>query len=350
MGSADTHHHHDHDHGHVQEPAQGHGPDGHHGHDHDGHGHGDGDGHGHGPGHHHHAPANFGRAFAVGITVTLGYVAAEFFYGVIAHSLALLADAGHNLGDALGLGLAWGAAIASKRSPSAGYTYGLRSTSIMAALINAVTLLIITGGIAGQALQRLANPEPSDAITVIAVAAIGIAINGGVALMFLSGRKDDLNIKAAFSHMMADAAITAGVVVSGAVALATDWLWLDPVVSLVISALIVAGSWTLLRDSVKLALHAVPGGIDRPAIETYLASVDGVAEVHDLHIWGISTTETALTVHLVRPGAALDDVLVCTIAAELKSRFKIAHATIQIESGEPEHGCGACALETPKAA
>jgi cobalt-zinc-cadmium efflux system protein len=335
MGSADTHHHHDRGHDH----ANNHAHDDHHGHD-----------HGHGPGHHHHAPANFGRAFAIGITLTLGYVAAEFFYGVIAHSLALLADAGHNLGDALGLGLAWGAAIASKRRPSAGYTYGLRSTSIMAALINAVTLLIITGGIAGQALQRLANPEPSDAITVIAVAAIGIAINGGVAFMFLSGRKDDLNIKGAFSHMAADAVITAGVVISGAIALVTNWLWLDPVVSLVISVLIVAGSWSLLRDSIKLALHAVPGGIDRPAIESYLASVDGVAEVHDLHIWGISTTETALTVHLVRPGAGLDDVLVCTVAAELKSRFKIAHATIQIESGEPKHGCGACALETPKAA
>ena len=349
MSGADTHRHHDHDHDHHHDRRH----DDHHGHDH-GHDHGDDHGHdhghGHGPGHHHHAPADFGRAFAIGITLTLAYVAGEFVYGVLAHSLALLADAGHNLGDALGLALAWGAAMAAKRRPSAGYTYGLRSTSIMAALINAVTLLIITGGIAGQALQRLIAPEPSDAGIVIVVAAIGIAVNGGVAWLFVAGRKDDLNIKAAFQHMLADAAITAGVVVSGAIALVTHWLWLDPVVSLVISVLIVAGTWGLLRDSAKLALQAVPGGIDRPAIEAYLSAVDGVTEVHDLHIWGISTTETALTVHLVRPGATLDDVLVCAVAAELKSRFKIAHATIQIECGEPKHGCGACALETPKAA
>lgn len=344
MSRADTHRHHDHDHDHHHDHSPDQPHDDHHGHDHGGHD------HGHGPGHHHHAPADFGRAFAIGITLTLGYVAAEFIYGVFAHSLALLADAGHNLGDALGLGLAWGAQWAAKRRPSAGYTYGLRSTSIMAALINAVTLLIITGGIAGQALQRLIAPEPSDSGIVIVVAAIGIAVNGGVAWMFMAGRKDDLNIKAAFQHMLADAAITAGVVVSGAIALATHWLWLDPAVSLVISVLIVAGTWGLLRNSAKLALQAVPGGIDRSAIEAYLGTVDGVAEVHDLHIWGISTTETALTVHLVRPGATLDDVLVCTVAAELKSRFKIAHATIQIECGEPKHGCGACALETPKAA
>lgn len=333
MSRADTHHDHDHSHDRRHD-------------DHRGHGHG----HQHSSGHHHHAPADFGRAFAIGITLTLAYVAGEFVYGVLAHSLALLADAGHNLGDALGLGLAWGAQMAAKRRPSAGYTYGLRSTSIMAALINAVTLLIITGGIAGQALQRLIAPEPSDAGIVIVVAAIGIAVNGGVAWLFLAGRHDDLNIKAAFQHMAADAAITAGVVLSGAIALATHWLWLDPAVSLVISVLIVAGTWGLLRDSAKLALQAVPGGIDRPAIEAYLSTVDGVSEVHDLHIWGISTTETALTVHLVRPGAGMDDVLVCTVAAELKSRFKIAHATIQIEAGEPKHGCGACALETPKAA
>ena len=305
--------------------------DHHHGHDH---------GHHHGRHHgHSHAPSTFGRAFAIGIGLNIIYVAAEATYGVLANSLALLSDAGHNLGDVLALAVAWAAAIMAARAPSARYTYGLRSFSILAALGNAMLLLVVTGGIAWAAILRLAHPERSAGLTVMAVAAVGVAINGLTAWMFASGRKGDVNIRAAFSHMAADALVAAGVVAAGGVILVTEWKWLDPLASLVIGVVIVTSTWSLLRESLDLALQAVPAGVDRTAVRAYLAALPGVAEVHDLHIWGMSTTETALTAHLVRPGAEVDDAMIHAACVELKTRFRVHHATLQIENGAMDHPC-----------
>ncbi|HXV00275.1 MAG TPA: cation diffusion facilitator family transporter [Caulobacteraceae bacterium] len=288
---------------------------------------------------HDHTPVSFGRAFAIGITLNIAYVAAEAVYGVMANSLALLSDAGHNLGDVLSLAVAWAAALMGRRAPSARYTYGLRGFSILAALSNAMLLLIVTGGIAWAAILRLIHPEPSAGVTVMVVAAVGVAINGATAAMFAAGRKSDVNIRAAFAHMASDALVAAGVVAAGAVILATGWRWLDPAVSLVIGAVIVAGTWSLLRESLDLALQAVPAGIDRAAVRAYLAGLPDVVEVHDLHIWGMSTTETALTAHLVRPGAAVDDAMIHDACLELKNRFHVHHATLQVELGAHDHPC-----------
>jgi len=305
-------------------------------HDHSHHGHG----HGHGYGHHHsHAPASFNRAFAIGIGLNIAYVIGEAAFGVMANSLALLSDAGHNLGDVLALGLAWMASLMARKAPSARYTYGLRGSSILAALSNAVILLVVTGGIAWAAILRLLNPEPSAGITVMVVAAVGVAVNGVTAWMFASGRKGDVNVRAAFMHMASDALVAAGVVAAGAVIWFTHWMWLDPAVSLVIGAIIVLGTWSLLRESLDLALAAVPAGVDRAAVGAYLAGLPGVAEVHDLHIWGMSTTETALTAHLVRPGAAVDDTLIHEVCLELKTRFNVHHSTLQVEAGALDHPC-----------
>jgi len=293
-------------------------------------------GHGH---RHVHAPAAFGRAFALGIALNAAYVVGEGVYGVLANSLALLADAGHNLGDVLSLGAAWMAASLARKAPSARYTYGLRGSTILAALSNATLLLVVTGGIAWEAISRLARPEPAAGVIIMAVAAGGVAVNGFTAIMFASGRKGDLNIRAAFSHMLADALVALGVVAAGGAILITRWTWLDPAASLVIGAIIVAGTWSLMRESLDLALHAVPPGVDRTAVLTYLAELPGVSEVHDLHIWGMSTTETALTAHLVRPEGAIDDALLHRACAELKARFAVHHATLQIESGEGGHAC-----------
>lgn len=311
------HRHHDHSH------ADGHD------HDHAGHSHGGG---------HIHAPASFGRAFAIGISLNVAYVVAEVVYGVGAHSLALLADAGHNAGDVLGLVAAWLAAWLDKRAPAGAYTYGLRGSSILAALGNAVVLLLVTGGIAWEAIQRLFTPEPVAGATIMVVAALGIVVNGVTAWLFMSGRKGDLNIRGAFLHMASDALVAAGTVLAGGLILWTGWHWIDPAISLVISAVIVAGTWGLLRDSVRLALAAVPPGIDQPAVAAYLRALPGVQSVHDLHIWGMSTTETALTAHLVRPGS-LDDALLHHAAAELRECFSIGHATLQLEAGDPAHPC-----------
>ncbi|HEY1752466.1 MAG TPA: cation diffusion facilitator family transporter [Caulobacteraceae bacterium] len=291
--------------------------------------------HGHGAHHHHHAhaPADFGRAFAIGVVLNLAYVVGEAVYGVFANSLALLADAGHNAGDVVSLGLAWLAAWLSQRAPSSRFTYGLRSSSILAALANAVLLALVTGAIAWQAVLRLMQPAPAAGATMMAVAAVGIAVNGTTALMFAGGRERDLNVRSAFQHMASDALVALGVVATGAAVLITHWLWLDPVVSLVISAVIVWGTWSLLREALRLALAGVPPGVDEAGVARYLAALPGVTEVHDLHIWGMSTTETALTAHLVRPGAALDDGLLAEVCAELKRRFSIHHATLQVESG-----------------
>jgi cobalt-zinc-cadmium efflux system protein len=308
------------------------------GHTHD-HAHGGHDHSQHGIGGHNHALGNFGRAFAIGIGLNLAYVAAEAFCGVVANSLALLADAGHNFGDVLGLAGAWIASVLSQRQPGGRYTYGLRGSSILAALGNAVALLVVTGGIAWEAIRRLSEPKPTGGVVIMVVAAVGVAINASTALLFMSGRKGDLNIKGAFLHMASDAVVTLGVVVAGGLILLTGWQWLDPAISLVVSLVIVIGTWSLLRESVNLALDAVPQNIDRAAVERYLGALPGVTEIHDLHIWGMSTTETALTVHLVRPGSGIDDALLRRVAQELKKRFGICHATFQLESGDGAEFC-----------
>lgn len=327
------HSHDDHDHAHHES-----------GHDHDDHG-GDEGGHRHGPGGHAHAPASFGMAFAIGITLNTIYVAAEAIYGVLANSLALLADAGHNFGDVLGLAVAWFASWLASKPPSERFTYGLRGSSILAALSNAVVLLVVTGGIGWEAILRLQTPEPPAGMTVMVVAAIGVFINGATALMFMSGRKDDLNIRGAFAHMASDALVALGVVLTGGVILLTHWAWLDPAISLVIGGIIVFGTWSLLRESLGLALAGVPAGIDQKAVQKFLSEAPGVIDVHDLHIWGMSTTETALTAHLVRPGGA-DDDLVFGICEGLKRRFKIGHATLQFESGDGAQPCSLAPAHT----
>jgi cobalt-zinc-cadmium efflux system protein len=241
---------------------------------------------GHGVLAHVHTPSNFGRAFAVGVGLNLSYVMVEAFYGVASHSLALIADAGHNLGDVLGLAAAWGASILSQRGPGGRYTYGLRGSTILVALANAVLLLVITGGIGWEAILRLQSPESLSGLTIIIVAAVGVVINGTSALLFMSGRKSDLNIRAAFLHLASDALVGLGVVLAGALILWTGWLWFDPAIGLVISVVIIVGTWSLLWDSINLALGAVPLSIDRDDVARYLASLPGVTAVHDLHIWG----------------------------------------------------------------
>ncbi len=317
----------------------------HHDHKHGNHAHDHKPGHDHGGHAHSHAPASFDRAFLIGITLNTGFVIAEATYGVLANSLALIADAGHNLSDVLGLLLAWAAASLAKRLPTDRYTYGMKRTPILASLANAMLLLIASGAIVWEAVQRFRDPAPVAEMTVIWVALIGIVINGATALGFMAGRKGDLNIRGAFLHMVADAVVSLGVVLSALAVLYTGWQWIDPLVSIVIAVVIVIGTWSLLKDSINLALDAVPSNIDRPAIETYLKALPGVSEIHDLHIWAMSTTEVALTVHLVRPGATLDDGLLAQACRDLSSRFGIAHATLQIESGDPAHPCTLASAE-----
>ena len=292
-------------------------------------------GHGHGAG---HAPS-FGAAFALAAALNLGFVAVEAACGVIGHSVALLADAGHNLGDVLGLLVAWGAGTLARRRPTHRYTYGLRSTSILAALFNAIVLLIAVGAIIVEAIDRLMAPQPVATGIVIAVAAIGIVVNGITALILMRGHLHDLNVRAAVAHMVADAGVSLGVVLAGIAMMATGWLWLDPAVSLVVAVIIVAGTWRLLRDAVNMALHAVPPGIDPAAVREHLAEIAGVCAVHDLHIWPMSTTETALTCHLVIPEGHPGDEALALVAQQLHDRFGIEHATIQVETGDPDHPC-----------
>ncbi len=292
----------------------------------------------HSHGHHHHGDPN-SRAFGVAISLNVLYVLVEFAYGLIANSTALLADAGHNLADVLGLLLAGGAALLARKAPSARYTYGLRSTSILAALANAMFLLVTCGAIAWEAILRFYQPPAVAGMTVIVVAGIGIAINGLSAWMFLRGSHDDINVRGAYLHMAADAAVSLGVVASGFVMLFTGWYWLDPAVSLVIVAVIVIGTWSLLRESVQLALSAVPGHIDLPQVEAYLRSCKGVVDIHDLHIWGMSTTESALTVHLVMPEGYPGDEYMDGIMHALKERYSVQHSTLQVEQGTTDHAC-----------
>ena len=320
MGSHDHHgqHHHDHD-----THAHGHG----HGHDHS-----------HGQGHAHvHAPANFGKAFAVGITLNTALVVAEAIYGYLGNSTALLADAGHNLSDVLGLVVAWGASVAARRAPSGRFTYGFRASTILAALANAVFLLVATGAIGWEAIQRLREPEPVAGLTVMVVAGIGILINGFTALLFASGRKDDINIEGAYLHMAADAAVSLGVVVSAALIIWTGWLWLDPVTSLVICATILWSTTSLLRGSIDMSMAAAPKGTDLAEIRTFLLARPGVSAIHDLHVWPISTTETALTCHVVMPTGA-DDAFLMETARLLKTTYRIGHSTLQVET-HPDNGC-----------
>ncbi|GLS45867.1 cation diffusion facilitator family transporter [Methylobacterium brachythecii] len=305
--------------------------DAHAGHDHEAHGSDGHAGHSHGPGHA-HAPASFGKAFAIGIALNVGFVAVEATYGVLSNSVALLADAGHNLSDVLGLVVAWVAMVLAKRAPSARYTYGMKGSSILAALFNAVFLLVAVGAIAWEAIQRFGEPAPVAGKTVMIVAAVGILVNGITAWLFASGAKGDINIKGAFLHMAADAAVSAGVVIAGLVILYTGWTWLDPVVSLAIVAVIVWSTWGLLRDSLTLSLAAVPPGIDPDAVRSHLEGLPGVAALHDLHVWAMSTTETCLTAHLVMPGGRPDDAFLMTAAKGIKERFGIGHTTLQVET------------------
>ncbi len=289
--------------------------------------------------HHEPPPRNLGTVFALATLLNIGFVAAETVFGFLSHSMALLADAGHNFGDVLGLIAAWAATLLAQHRPTQRYTYGLRSSSILAALLNAIILLIAVGGIAVEAIQRLVAPEPVAGVTMIVIASIGVVINGASAILLHGGHHRDLNLRSAFVHMVGDVVVSVGVVVSGAIILATHWLWLDPAISLAIAAVIVFGTWRLLRHSLDMALHAVPPGIDAAAVRHHLAAVAGVAQVHDLHIWPMSTTTTALTCHLVMPGGHPGDALLARIADELHDHYGIEHATIQVETGDPEHPC-----------
>jgi cobalt-zinc-cadmium efflux system protein len=311
-----------------------------HAHGHDDHGHS----HARGGHSHHHVPASFDRAFAIGVGLNVAFVIAEALAGIRYNSLALTADAGHNLGDVLGLVLAWAGMVLARRGPTPRRTYGLRRFSILAAIANAGILLIAVGAIVVEALDRLRHPEPIAGGVVSAVAALGIVINLGTAIAFMRGRQDDLNIRGAFLHMLGDAAASAGVLVAGLLIRATGLLWIDPVVSLLLVALITWSTWGLARDSVNLALDAVPAGIDPHAVESMLRDLDGVVEVHDLHIWGMSTTDVALTAHLIRPCHGNEDALLAVATRELRERFGIAHATLQVEQGLAIHPCD---LATP---
>ena len=287
--------------------------------------------HGHGHGHaHHHAPANFDRAFAIGITVNLLFVAIEAFFGWRVNSLALLADAAHNLGDVAGLVLAWGGALAGKLRPDARYTYGFKRASILAAFANAVLLLVAMGSLAWEAIGRLHAPEGTQPWTVMAVAGIGIFVNLGTALLFMRGREHDLNIRGAYLHMAGDALVSAGVVVVGALSLWLGWAWLDPVASLVIALVIVASTWGLLLQSLRLMFDGVPAHIDLHAVRRELEALPGVDRVHDLHVWATGTSDVALTAHLVMPAGHPDDHFFESATHQLRDHFKIGHVTLQV--------------------
>jgi cobalt-zinc-cadmium efflux system protein len=299
-------------------------------------------------GHHHHdhshshqatATGRLSRALWLGALLNLAFVLVEAGFGLAAHSIALLADAGHNLGDVLGLGAALAASRLAERGPTARYTYGLRSSSILAALFNAIVLLIAVGAIVVEAVQRLYAPEPVAGLTVIIVATAGVVINGLTLLLLMRQQSSDLNVRSAIVHMLADTLVSVCVVAAGFVILATGWLRADPAISLVVAVVIVRGSWQLLRQALDLALHAVPPGIDPESVGTYLLTVAGVDGIHDLHIWPMSTTATALTCHLVMPAGHPGDAALERLAHELHDRFTIEHVTVQVETGDPAHPC-----------
>ena len=337
--SADSHSSHvDHNHGsHADHSHSDHNHGSHAGHSHSAHNHA---GHSHSGHSHAHAPApGHGRAFALAVGLNVAIVLVQAVYGVIAHSTALLADAGHNLSDVLGLLLAWGATWLAARRPSARYTFGYGSSSILASLANAGLLLFACGVIVAEAIGRLMNPAPVAGLVVFVVAAVGVVVNGFSAWLFMRGQKEDLNIRGAFLHMAADAAISAAVAISGLVILYTNWTWLDPVMSLFVVAVVVVGTWGLLRDSVRMALDAVPPGVSLQDIRDYLAEQPGVTDVHDLHVWALSTTGNALSAHLVMPAGHPGDESIDAIVVTLRERFSMQHATLQVDLGTTEHRC-----------
>ncbi len=311
-----------------------------HQHERQGHDHGH-EGHDHGALGHVHAPANFGKAFAVGVALNGAFVLIEVIAGVASNSVALLADAGHNLSDALGLGVAWAAVILAKRKPTSRFTYGLGGTSILAALFNAVFLLVVVGGLTWEAIQRFSQPEPVGGKTVMIVAACGIVLNGFCAWLFASGSKGDLNVRGAFMHMASDALVSLGVVIGGFIILMTGWHWIDPVMSIGINLVIVAGTWSLLTGSLTMSLNAVPAGVDMAKVRAFLLALPGVTDIHDLHVWSISTTETALTCHLVTPDGAPSDEILFHAAEELEEHFDIGHVTLQPEKAPSAAHVGA---------
>jgi cobalt-zinc-cadmium efflux system protein len=288
---------------------------------------------------HHHHEVGYTRAFAWGIALNVAFVVVEAIFGVASNSLAMLADAGHNVSDVLGLILAWGAQYLSRIKPSERRTYGWRSSSIAAALLNSVVLLVAIGGMVWEALRRFTHPEPTAGAIVIVVAGIGVIVNSATAALFFKGRTSDLNIRAAFVHMAADVAVSLGVVLAGCGILLTGRLWIDPLVSLVIAGMILVGTWGLFRQSVDLALHAVPPGIDLQEVKSFLVALPGVERVHDLHVWAMSTTETALTAHLVKPVISNEDALLAKACQELHHRFGIHHTTLQIERDSEAAQC-----------
>ena len=288
--------------------------------------------------HHHEAP-NYNRAFAIGVSLNAVFVFIEAGYGIVTNSLALVADAGHNMSDVLSLLLAWGASALAARRPTPRRSYGFRRVTILASLLSAILLLMALGVIAWEAFGRLQAPLPVSGMTILIVAGIGVVINTATALLFLSGRKHDLNIRGAYLHMAADAGVSLGVVIAGSAIMATGWLWLDPTISLVIAVLILISTWGLLRDSLNLVLDSVPDNIDPVAVESYLIGLPNVAKVHDLHIWAMSTTEVALTAHLVVPQLVPDDSFLHRVAHTLHDQFGIGHSTLQIERGEEEDFC-----------
>jgi cobalt-zinc-cadmium efflux system protein len=307
-------------------------------HDHAHHSHSHAHDHSHGHAGHSHAPDSFGWAFAIGAALNTAFVIAELIFGYAANSLALISDAVHNLSDVFALLLAWGAAWLAQKQPTQRHTYGYRRASILAALFNAGLLLVAVGGIAVEAVDRLHNPAPVAGWTVVVVAALGVVVNGGTALLFMRGRHGDLNVRGAYLHMAADAGVSLGVAVAALVIMVTGWLWLDPAISLAIAAVVFWSGWGLARDSVNLALDGVPRGIELSKVKDYLGGLDGVIEVHDLHIWAMSTNETALTAHLVRPDGS-NDAFLHGVCEELAHRFNIHHATLQIEAA-----AGVCKL------
>ena len=304
------------------------------------HSHDQGHAHGHSHGHgHSHAPASYGRAFAIGVVLNTAFVVVEVVYGLLSGSMALVADAGHNLSDVLSLLIAWGASVMTARPASSRFTYGFKSSSILAALANAALLLIAVGAILFETLSRLVDPAPVQGMTMIVVAAIGVVINLATAMLFMSGRKHDINIRGAFLHMIADALVSVGVVIAGGLILLTGQTWIDPVTSLMSVAVIAWGTWGLLKDSVRMSLLAVPDAIDEAAVREHLTALPGVTAVHDLHIWPMSTTETALTAHLVMPAGHPGDAFLQDLAHTLEHDFAIGHTTVQVERGDQD-----CAL------
>jgi len=280
---------------------------------------------------------NHDRAFAVGIALNVLFVLVEAYYGWLAGSLALLSDAGHNLSDVLGLLMAWGGFYLARLRPSRKHTYGLGRATIMAAIFNALVLLVAVGGIVWEAIARFSNPVPIEGGIVMLVAAIGVIINGITAWLFMSGSKGDLNLRGAFLHMAADALVSLGVVAAAALFIWTGWTWLDPAISLVIALVILFGTWDLLRHALHLSLDGVPASIELGEVSDYLTTLPGVKAIHDLHVWAMSTSETALTVHLIMPDGQPDDDFLCRVAKALHDEFAIDHTTIQVETGE--HQC-----------